>query len=214
MSLGAKILNQCSKPSGWLGRVNLWRMNKTHAGVTAWGLAHISVQPGQTILDIGCGGGVTVARLAARSTPGKVYGIDFSEASVAASKQANHAGIAAGQVEILHGSVSHLPFPDAMFDLVSAVETHYYWPNLVADFQEVLRVLKPGGAFILIAEAYKGGKHDELLQKLENLQGLIPYAHLTIPDHHGLFSKAGFTAIEMFENYDKGWMCGVGRKSE
>jgi hypothetical protein len=96
---------------------------------------------------------------------------------------------------------------------VSAVETHYYWPNLVEDFKEALRVLKPRGAFILVAEAYKGGKYDEYLQKLEKLPGLVPYHHLTIPEHHELSSKAGFSDIEMFENYEKGWICGVGRKS-
>ena len=53
--------------------------------------------------------------------------------------------------------MSKLPFPDGMFDLVTAVETHYYWPDLVADMREVLRVLKPGGTFVLIAEAYKDG---------------------------------------------------------
>lgn len=44
-----------------------------------------------------------------------------------------------------------------MFDLATAVETHYYWPDLNADMQEVLRVLKPVGTLIIIAEAYKGG---------------------------------------------------------
>jgi len=45
-----------------------------------------------------------------------------------------------GRVEILHDSVSHLPFPNNMFDLVTAVETHFWWPNLVGDIREVLRV--------------------------------------------------------------------------
>ena len=51
-----------------------------------------------------------------------------------------------------------MPFPDGVFDLVTAVETHYFWPDMAADMREVFRVLKPGGGFILIAEAYKGAK--------------------------------------------------------
>jgi SAM-dependent methyltransferase len=58
--------------------------------------------------------------------------------------------------------VSRLPFPGDKFDLVTAVETQYYWPDLVKDMQEVLRVLKPGGTLIVIAESYKQGRYDRL----------------------------------------------------
>jgi ubiquinone/menaquinone biosynthesis C-methylase UbiE len=212
MSLTTKLMNQCSKPSGWLGRVNLWSMNRRHSKVTEWGLKHVSIQNRDTILDVGCGGGMTVARLAAIATEGKTYGIDYAEASVAASRKANRKRIAAGRVEVLLGSVSHLPFVDQMFDLVTAVETHYFWPDLNADMQEVLRVLKPGGAFIIIAEAYKGGKYDQLLQRLDKLRGIMNYAHLTVSEHRELFSQAGYSDIDVFEEYDKGWICAVGRK--
>lgn len=43
-----------------------------------------------------------------------------------------------------------------MFDLVTAVETHFWWPNLQADMREIFRVLKAGGKLIVIAEVYKG----------------------------------------------------------
>ena len=212
MNLGRALLKQCSKPSGWLGRINLWSMNRRHSKVTEWGLTHVSIQSRDTILDVGCGGGMTVARLAIIATEGKTYGIDYSEESVAASRRANRQGVAAGRVEILPGSVSHLPFPDQMFDLVTAVETHYYWPDLNADMREVLRVLQPGGALIIIAEAYKGGKYDRLLRRLEQLRGTMNYAHLSVREHSDLFSKAGYSDVQVFEEYDKGWICAVGRK--
>jgi ubiquinone/menaquinone biosynthesis C-methylase UbiE len=177
-------------------------------------LTHVSVQTRDTILDVGCGGGKTVSRLAALATEGKTYGIDYSEASVAASRRTNRTSIAAGRVEILSGSVSHLPFPDQMFDLVTAVETQYYWPDLNADMREVLRVLKPGAALVIIAEAYKGGKYDQRLQRLEKLQGLMHCAHLTVSKHRDLFSHAGYTDVQVFEEYDKGWVCARGKKRE
>jgi len=212
MSLAIALLNQCSKPSGWLGRLNLWSMNRRHAKVTTWGLTHVSIQTRDTILDVGCGGGMTVARLAALATEGKTYGIDYSEASVAASRRTNRTSIAEGRVEILSGSVSHLPFPDQVFDLVTAVETHYYWPDLNADMREVQRVLKPGAALIIIAEAYKGGKHDQMLRRLEELRGLTTYAHQTVDEHRELFSQAGYADVQVFEEYAEGWICAVGRK--
>ena len=214
MSLGTSLLRQCSKPSGWFGRLTLRNMNHRHAKVTAWGLSHVQVAPGDTILDVGCGGGMTVARLAEMAREGNVHGIDYSEESVAAATRTNQAAIAAGRVSIQHGTVSRLPFPDATFDLVTAVETHYYWPDLNADMREVLRVLKPGGALVMVAEAYKGGKYDRLLRRLETLaeRGIMQYAHLTRQEHADLLSNAGYTDVQLFEEYEKGWLCAIGRK--
>lgn len=164
MSIVHKIINQCRKPSGWLGRLNLWDMNRRHSKLTDWGLSHIAIMETDTILDVGCGGGRTVHKLAAFATRGKIYGIDHSEDSVATAVRTNRRWLGTDHVEIQQGSVSRLPFSDRMFDLVTAVETHYYWPDLHADMREVLRVLKPGGNLIIIAEAYKGGKHEQRLQ--------------------------------------------------
>jgi SAM-dependent methyltransferase len=214
MSLVKILLSQCSKPRGWHGRITLRNMNRGHAELTVWGLEHVMVQSRDTLLDVGCGGGATVARLAAMASEGKTYGIDYSPESVAASRRENHARIALGQVEIVLGSVSQLPFPDRMFDLVTAVETHYFWPDLTADTKEIFRVVKPGGTFLLIAEAYKGGKYDERLKKLDKLRGELKFAHLNIAEHRDLFSAAGFSNIEVFEDYERGWVCVKGKRSD
>ena len=121
----------------------MWRMNSSHSKLTDWGLAHLAIEKNYMILDVGCGGGRTVSKLAAMATQGKVYGADYSEESVAATKKSNAGAIEAGRVEVRHGSVSQLPFSDGMFDLVTAVETHFWWPNLAADIREVFRVVKP-----------------------------------------------------------------------
>src|SRR5215469_4115255 len=153
---GNSILAQYRKPSGWLGRFLLWKMNRQHSPLTDWGLTHIPIGQNDTILDVGCGGGRTVSKLAAAATQGKVYGLDYSPESVAASTRNNARSIASGHVQIRQESVSQLPFSGGLFDLVTAVETHYYWPDLPADLGEILRVLKPGGVLVIIAEAYKG----------------------------------------------------------
>jgi ubiquinone/menaquinone biosynthesis C-methylase UbiE len=74
-----------------------------------------------------------------------IIGLDYSAASIAVSRNTNAKGIEAGRVQIVLGSVAALPFSDGTFDIVTAVETHYYWPNLPANVREILRVLKPGG---------------------------------------------------------------------
>jgi ubiquinone/menaquinone biosynthesis C-methylase UbiE len=214
MSIVHKIINQCRKPSGWLGRLNLWDMNRRHSKLTDWGLSHIAIMETDTILDVGCGGGRTVHKLAAFATRGKIYGIDHSEDSVATAVRTNRRWLGTDHVEIQQGSVSRLPFSDRMFDLVTAVETHYYWPDLHADMREVLRVLKPGGNLIIIAEAYKGGKHEQRLQVLVKAMKSMncTYAHLSVEEHGDLFSKSGYSDVQVFEEYDKGWICGIGRK--
>ena len=107
-------------------------------------------------------GGRTVAKLAAMTSDGVVYGVDYSEGSVAASLTQNENSVKAGRVFIKKAAVSNLPFPDDTFDLVTEVETHYYWPDLANDMKEIQRVLKPGGKLVIIAEMYKGGKYDHL----------------------------------------------------
>src|SRR5580704_4755328 len=156
MATRSTPVSQCQKPRGWLGRFTLWRMNSSHSKLTDWGLANISIEKHYAILDVGCGGGRTVSKLASIAAQGKVYGIDYSEESVAATKKTNARSIEAGSVEVRHGSVSQLPFSDGMFDLVTAVETHFWWPNLRADMREIFRVLKRGGTLIVVAEVYKG----------------------------------------------------------
>jgi ubiquinone/menaquinone biosynthesis C-methylase UbiE len=209
MSAKDKLLSQCSNPSGWFGKINLWTMNLRHSKLTDWGLAHITVGPRDTILDVGCGGGRTMGKLADLATEGKVYGIDHSETSVASSRKTNAKWIALGRVDVQQGSVSRLSFPDNMFDLVTAVETQYFWPDLPADMREIRRVLKPGGRLVIIAEAYRGGKHDKFVNKLTELANM---AVLTVKEHEELFASTGYQEVQVTENYEKGWLCGIGTK--
>ena len=204
-------VTQCSKPSGWLGRFSLWRMNASHSGVTDWGLSHVSPQDRHTILDIGCGGGRTIAKLAAMAPQGMVHGVDYSDASVAASRNTNSESIAQGRVEIRLGSVSQLPFPDGMFDLVTAVETHFWWPDLPNDMREVFRVTKPGGTLILIAEVYKGANTtiSKLLEKHADRTGLLM---LSVDEHRQLLETAGYSDVQAHTEPTKGWICAVGKK--
>jgi len=214
MSVGDALLRQCARPTGWLGRLNLWSMNRRHSKVTEWGLSDVPIREGDTILDIGCGGGGTIRRLGAIASRGKIYGVDYSEDAVAASRRANQQLIAAGRAEIQLASVSKLPFREEVFDLATAVETHYYWPSLSDDLREVRRVLKVGGALILIAAAYKGGKYDRLLRRLEEVErrGVMQYAHLTADEHSALLSAAGYAPVQVIEQYERGWLCAIGRK--
>lgn len=203
--------SQCQKPAGWLGRFVVWNMNSRHSRVTDWGLANVAIKPRDIILDIGCGGGKAVSKLAALATEGKVFGLDYSDVSVAFARKVNADLISRGRVEIHEGSVSELPFQADTFDLVTAVETHFWWPDLPLGMREILRVLKPGGTVVVIAEVYKGANTTtaKLVVKFSAQTGM---KLLTPDEHRGLFRDAGFSDIQTLERPDKGWICAVGKK--
>jgi SAM-dependent methyltransferase len=92
--------------------------------------------------------------------------------------------------------------------VVTAVETHYYWPDLRSDFREILRVLKPGGRFIIVAEAYRGRRFDWIYAPAMRVLG---GTYMTLAQHRKLMTGAGFQSVDVIP-HPKGWMCAVGDK--
>jgi ubiquinone/menaquinone biosynthesis C-methylase UbiE len=213
VSAADKVIAQCRKPSGFFGRFILWGMNRSHSKLTDWGLSHVSIKSNDRILDVGCGGGRTINKLAAIATAGKVYGVDYSEDSAAAARRTNARKIDIGRVEIQHGSVSQLPFADNTFDLVTGIETHLFWPDLPNDFREIFRVLRLGGSLLIVAEIYRGGKHLDGVRKKIFDKHLAAHMNLLTPDEHrDLFATAGFSDVHIFEELEKGWIAAIGGK--
>ena len=203
------LARQCRKPTWWPGRLFARLMNASHFGVTAWGLKHITFEPDFPVLDVGCGRGRTIQQLLALAPEGKVYGVDYADASVAVATKINAPAIAAGCVDIRRGSVSNLPFAPQTFDVVTAVETHYYWPNLKADLEEVRRVLKPAGRVAIIAESYRGERSavaDRFAMRL------LGSRLLTTDEHRAALIAAGYADVEVFEESRRGWICAVGTR--
>jgi SAM-dependent methyltransferase len=205
--LGLYIVRQVKKPDRFAGRFFAGLMNAGHAPMTDWAFTHLEISTGATALDIGCGGGRTIEKLAQHAA--QVYGIDYAGGSVAASRAHNKGLIAEGRVFVEQASVSHLPFPDDKFDIVTAIETQYYWPDLPADMKEILRVLKPGGRLMIVAESYKGARNDVILGPVMKLLGS---SRLSIDDHRALFLAAGYEDVEIAVERRRGWICVIGRR--
>ncbi len=182
------LFTNCAHPRGRMGRVMLRFMNFGHSPLTNWGLSLLSFQDQMTMLDIGCGGGATLQRLLKRSKDAKVYGIDISEESVAKAKKIN-ADVLDKQVFVTQGSAEKLPYDDGMFDVVTAVETVYFWPNLPHCLKEVRRVLKPGGRFAIMIEVLDS---DSVWTNV--VEGMTAYS----PDElQKMLNEAGFIQIEL-----------------
>ena len=188
MGLFKSFFSQFAQPKGALGRVMLSFMNYTHAPLTNWGLKLVDVQDGWTMLDVGCGGGFTIRRLLKRSRGAMVYGIDISEESVAKAKKVN-VDVLDKQVFVTLGSAEKLPYEDGKFDLVTAIETVYFWPNLPNCLQEVRRVLKSGGKFAILVEVV-----DSDSKWTSIVEGMTAYSP---EDLKKLLDDAGFTLTEI-----------------
>lgn len=188
MGLLKTLFTNCAHPKGRMGRAMLKFMNLCHAPLTNWGLSLLDIQEGRTMLDIGCGGGATLRRLLKRSKGGMVYGIDISEESVVKARKVN-AAVLDKQVFVTQGSAEKLPYEDWKFDLVTAVETIYFWPNLPQCLQEVRRVLKPGGRFAVMVEVA-----DENSKWVTLVEGMKAYSPEQLKN---LLADAGFVEIEV-----------------
>lgn len=153
-----------------------------------------------------------MSKLAAVTTEGKVFGLDYSSASIAVASKTNRDWIKMGRVQIREGPVSQMPFAADTFDLVIAVETHFWWPDLPNDLREVLRVLKPGGALAIIAEVYRGA--DTTMARLaEKYLPMTGMKLLSSDQHRGLLADTGYTDVQVTVEPGKGWIFASGKKA-
>jgi len=203
------LYDQFQRPTGHLGTVIAARMNREHYELTSWGLTHVAINPDFKILDVGCGGGKTVNRLVELAPNGKVYGVDYSPDIVAYASKLNKQDIEQGKVEIAEGQADRTGFPSGIFDLVTAVETYYFWPSLPDAFREILRVLKPCGKLLMINEMVKDGCYDKekaaLIEKV--------HVHLfTLEEIRIMLQSVGFTNIGIFRKENSAWNAVLAQK--
>lgn len=163
------------------------------------------------VLDIGCGGGGALRDMATIFPGAKLYGIDFSQGMVLFAKRVNRGLMEKGRIEISQGSVSFLPFSHNTFDLVTAFEAYYFWPDLHHDLQEIERVLEPGGTLLLVNEVYENKKFQDRNRKWATWADM----HLHSPAGYQEFlAKAGYGGIEVHEAVEKNWITAIGKKRE
>lgn len=205
-----ELIINARKPVGELGQQILDRMNESHERMAQWGVTHLDIKKDSKILDIGCGGGRNIQRFSQLiSDEGRVVGIDYSEVSVEKSFELNKEAIERGIVNVLHGSVSEMPFYDGTFDIVTGFETIYFWPDLINDLREVNRVLKKGGIVFFCNEAvYREGemeKYDDLVELLD----MKIYPEEVLKES---LEIAGFGDFKSYVNDENNWICITARK--
>lgn len=202
MGILSKIFSNTRKPEGFFGRMMVNGMNGgSHARLAEWGLSYVNINDNANVLDVGCGGGANIARLLQRCPKGTVKGIDYSSVSVKKSSEVNATAIAAGRCEVREGSAASLPYSDEEFDLVTAFETVYFWPDIEECFRGVYRILKEGGCFVIINE------DDGLTGKNDKWEKIIDGMHTYTPDElQKHLTAAGFKDITVHCEEQHHWL--------
>ena len=206
-----RILSQCKEPRGRFGRFLTRGMNFGHSGLTKWGLGFIDIARDIHALDIGCGGGRTVECLAGIASDGKVVGIDYSSDAVVVARKKNRAFINEGRVEIFQEAVSSMSFSDGTFGLVTAFESHYFWPDFRNDLKEVHRVTKQNGQLLIVGALYKNKKYDRRNRRIVDAIGMT---YLSIEEFRELLEGVGYSEFDALEEKNKGWFAVKCKKQE
>ena len=208
MGLLSKIFSNTRKPEGFFGKMMVNGMNGGgHAQMANWALSSVQIKEDDQILDIGCGGGANIARLLQRAPKGVVQGIDYSSVSVAKSSKVNAKAIAEGRCKVQEASVVKLPFGESNFDLVTAFETVYFWPEIEKCFAGVRRTLKVGGCFVIVNE------DDGLTDANKKWEKIIDGMHTYTPDElRAHLIAAGFHDIAIHRDEQHHWLCVLAKK--
>jgi SAM-dependent methyltransferase len=158
--------------------------------------ALLVLEPGQTVLDLGSGGGIDVLLSAKRVGPtGKAYGLDMTDEMLALARE-NQRKAGATNVEFLKGTIEHIPLPDNSVDVVISNCVINLSSDKDAVLREAFRVLKPGGRFAVSDVVVRGEVPADIRRNMELWVGCIAGA-LEEKDFAAKLKAAGFADVEM-----------------
>jgi len=154
------------------------------------------LKPGETVLDLGSGGGIDVLLAAKRVGPtGKAYGLDMTDDMLALARE-NQQKAGLQNVEFLKGEIEHVPLPDNSVDVIISNCVI----NLSSDKDKVIaeafRVLKPGGRFAVSDVVVKGRVPDDVRRSMELWVGCVAGA-LEEDSYREKLTRAGFAAVDV-----------------
>jgi arsenite methyltransferase len=158
--------------------------------------ALIELQPGQTVLDLGSGGGIDVLLSAKRvGSTGKVYGLDMTDEMLALARE-NQRKAGATNVEFLKGTIEAIPLPDQSVDVIISNCVINLSEDKGAVLREAFRVLKPGGRFAVSDVVIRGEVPPEIRRSMELWVGCVAGA-LQEDEYASKLKAAGFESVEI-----------------
>ncbi len=138
--------SQCGNPRGVIGRIMTWAMNRANNVMYHGIVENLMISEHMKMLDVGFGNGY-LEKLVYKRGKCAIYGIDISEDMVKLASEKNKQGIENGDIHLSVGDCCKLAFEDNSFDVVTTMNTIYFWKDTILGLQEIYRVLKEGGIF-------------------------------------------------------------------
>jgi SAM-dependent methyltransferase len=158
--------------------------------------ALLALEPGQTVLDLGSGGGIDVLLSARRVGPtGKAYGLDMTDQMLALARE-NQRKAGATNVEFLKGTIEHIPLPDNSVDVIISNCVINLSNDKDAVLREAFRVLKPGGRFAVSDVIVRGDVPADIRRNMELWVGCIAGA-LEEKEYAAKLKAAGFADVDV-----------------
>jgi arsenite methyltransferase len=158
--------------------------------------ALVALEPGQTVLDLGSGGGIDVLLSAKRVGPtGKAYGLDMTDEMLALARE-NQKKAGATNVEFLKGTIESIPLPDCSVDVIISNCVINLSTDKDAVLCEAFRVLKPGGRFAVSDVVVRGEVPADIRKNMEAWIGCVAGA-LEESDYRAKLTNAGFEGVDI-----------------
>ncbi len=147
----SRILSlQAKQPKGLMGRYLMSKIfNQGNADLNTFVKENLQLNINDQVLEIGFGPGQLIQNMAAMVPQGKIHGVDFSKAMLQEATRRNQKYIHAGLIELKQAECRQLEFSAQSFDKVCSSNTVYFWKEPLVYFQEMHRVLKPGGKVVI-----------------------------------------------------------------
>ena len=164
-------------------------MEGHHSDITNQTLDLMDLQPGDRVLDLGCGTGWASRRMARVVTEGEVVGLDVADEML---RRAEGVSTGLNNVRYVWGSAEKIPAPDNHFAKVLSVESFYYYADQGKALDELRRVLAPGGKLFILINLYKDNHYSlRWTQELKvPVQALSEAEYLTLLGRHGFKASA------------------------
>jgi SAM-dependent methyltransferase len=216
-----RIETSLSRPTGRLGIAVGHAMSLQHHPLTAWCHRLLDPPPDADVLDVGCGSG-NALRLLGRRCSGRLAGVDPSPTMIGMTRRANARADRAGRLRVRIGSAERLPFHDDSFDVVTAIETLYFWPDVERGLRETLRILRPGGRLAVALEMTRDAADPPTW--LQRVFG-AGFTERSAGEGLSILSGVELTALVRSAGFDRvrfaveprrslGWLCVLARKPD
>ncbi len=182
------IGSQFGNPRGIIGKCCCLIMNVINKAMYQKVISNIHLNEQGKVLDIGYGNGYLVGQLYKRYQV-SIFGIDRSEDMKKSAEIRNHIGVVAGKIHLSVGDCCQLSYEDDFFDVVTSINTIYFWSNTIKGLEQVFRTLKSTGTFYNVVYT------KDWLQKLSYTQKGFKF--LEQEDFIKLGEQVGFTEVNI-----------------